>query len=191
MKKLMVLGAMMAAAATFADTKVATVDMMLLVRNHASFESNKKVLKDTERSYQKELESKRDDLEELQKKASKLNEEMRNPMLSDEAKQKAEKEIMEIQQDFVRKQRQLQNEAMKKQQDLGMLESRLLKAQAEDLKVRIAKFAEKEGYDLIVDAAAAIYAAPAMDVTDKILIDMNVDPKVARAKEKEDGNEGK
>ena len=75
---------------------------------------------------------------------------------------------------------------MRNQQDLADLEARLLKAQAADLKKRIANYAEKAGYDVVFDAAAALYSKKALDVTDAVLKDMGVDPKVARAEEKDE-----
>ena len=75
---------------------------------------------------------------------------------------------------------------MSNQQNLADLEARLLKAQATDLKKRIARYAEKAGIDLIVDSAAALYARKSFDVTDQILKDMGVDPKAAKAKESDE-----
>ncbi|MBR0241797.1 MAG: hypothetical protein IJQ54_04650, partial [Kiritimatiellae bacterium] len=55
MKKMM-LGMMALCAATaFGDMKIGTVDMMTLVRNHKSYDTNKKMLQDSEKKYQKEL----------------------------------------------------------------------------------------------------------------------------------------
>ena len=76
---------------------------------------------------------------------------------------------------------------MDNQEALSKLEARLLKSQAEDLKKRIARFAEREDYDLVMDSAAALWAKSDLDVTDEILKDMNVDPKAARAKDKDEG----
>lgn len=187
MKKLMMAGLMVAAATAFGGLKVGTVDMMLLVRNHPSYETNKKYLQETEKDYQKELEAMRTELETLQDEGRKLADELKNPMLAEAAKQKAEKSILDVQQRYVRRQQELRTAAVKKQQQLSDAEARMLKAQAEDLKARIGKFAEKKGYDLIVDSAAAIYAGKDLDVTDEILAAMNVDPKEARAKEKNEG----
>ena len=51
MKKMM-LGMMALCAATaFGDLKIGTVDMMVLVRNHKSYDTNKKMLQDSEKDY--------------------------------------------------------------------------------------------------------------------------------------------
>lgn len=184
MKRLMIAGLMTAAMTTFADMKLATVDMMLLVRNHPSYETNKNLLMTTEKDYQKRLDGLKSELESIQEEGKKLADEYRNPMLAQAAKEKIEKQLSEVQSKFMAAQQKLRNEAMHNQQELSDLEARLLKAQAEDLKKRIATFAEKNGYDLVVDATAALYSKKGYDVTDDILKSMNVDPKKAKAKEK-------
>ena len=186
MKKCVVMGALALCAAAFGGTKIGTVDMMLLVRNHPSYDANKKLLQGTEKDSQKELDGMKAALDEIQEEGRKLADELKNPMLSEAAKKTAENKIMDVQQRFIRKQQELRNEAMKSQQRLSELEARLLKAQAEDLKARIRKFADKEDYDLIVDSAAALFAQKDLDVTDEILKSMDVDPKVARAKESDE-----
>ena len=108
-------------------------------------------------------------------------------MLSEEAKQKKTKDIEELQRKAMRKQQQLRGDAMQSQKRLADLEAKLLKSQADDIKARIAKFAEKEGYDLVLESAAAVYSSADLDVTDVILKDMGVDPKKARAKVDDEG----
>ncbi len=187
MKKIAAIAIMSLAASLYADIKVGTVDMMLLVRNHPSYESNRDYLRSTERDYQKNLDAMQSVLEDLQDEGQKLAEELKNPMLSESAKQKAEKEIMDVQRRYVKQQQDLRKKAMENQQQLSEAEARLLKSQADDLKKRITKFAEANGYDLVLDGAAAVYHSSALDVTDAILKDMGVDPKEARAKEQNEG----
>ena len=186
MKKTMMLGALAMAATAFADVKIGTVDMMTLVRNHPNYETNKELLTSTEKDYQKRLDGLKSELESIQAEGKKLADEYRNPMLAQAAKTKIENDIASVQSRFMAKQQALRNEAMRNQQDLSDLEARLLKAQAEDLKKRIANFAEKNGYDFVLDASAAIYSKKATDVTPAVLKDMGVDPKTAQAKEKDE-----
>ena len=87
-------------------------------------------------------------------------------------------------------QQAMRQEAMRSQQQLSEMEARFLKMQAEDLKAVVAKFAEKNGYDFILDSAAAVFSARAADVTDGVLEAMGVDPKTAKRPEAA-GNEGK
>ncbi|MGN0854966.1 MAG: OmpH family outer membrane protein [Kiritimatiellia bacterium] len=186
MKRLMLVGAMMAMMPVIGEMKVGTVDMMLLVRNHPSYEVNKNMLMSTEKDYQKRLDGLKSELDSIQEEGKKLADEYRNPMLAQSVKTKIEGDIATVQQKFMAAQQKLRSEAMRNQQELSDLEARLLKAQAEDLKARIATFAEKNGYDLVIDASAALFARKSLDVTDEVLRSMNVDPKKAREK-----NEGK
>ena len=50
MKKIMLAAVLAAAVTAFGDLKIGTVDMFILVRNHASYESNKELLKSTANS---------------------------------------------------------------------------------------------------------------------------------------------
>ncbi len=183
MKKMMLAAAVMTAAMAFGEMKIGTVDMLLLVRNHPSYEVNKSLLKDTEKEYRDQIGQMESVLDDIQEEGRKLAEELKNPMLAEAAKQKTEKSLMELQQRYVRQQQELRAKAMENQQKLNELETKVLKAQAEDLRARIATFAASEGYDLVLDSAAAIYAKDALDVSDKVLVSMKVDPKAARAKE--------
>jgi len=183
MKKQVFVLTVCAAMAAMADLKLGTVDMMLIVRNHSAYEPNKQLLTSTEKDYQKRLDAMKEELDSIQEEGRKLAEEYRNPMLAQAAKDKLEKDIMAVQQRFMTQQQKLRNEAMRNQQDLGDLEARLLKAQAEDIKKRVAAYAKKKGFDCILDSSAAIYADEALDVTDGVLAEMGVDPKKARAED--------
>ena len=101
--------------------------------------------------------------------------------------EKAERELAGVQKRFIQAQQRLRDETMRNQQQLSDLESKLLKGQASDLKKKITTFASKNGYDLILDSAAAIFHSKDLDVTDAVLKEMGVDPKAAREKMKNEG----
>jgi len=187
MKRTLLLAVIAATCAAAADIKLGIVDMMVLVRNHSQYEQNKQLLLSTEKDYQKRLDAMKSDLDTIQDEGKKLADELRNPMLSQSAKDKMEKEIMAVQQRFIAQQQKMRSEAMRNQQDLGDLEARLLKAQAEDIKKRIADFAKKGGYDLVLDSAAAIFQRDGLDVTEGVLKEMGVDPKAAKGLDDDEG----
>ena len=189
MKKIALIAAVAAAATASADMKIGTVDMIVLVRNHASYEPNKKLLTDTEKDYAKKIDRMKSDVEDVQEEGKKLTEQLRNPMLAPAAKAKLEKDLLDIQNKFLSGQQAIRAEAMRNQQDLQALEGRLLKATTEDLRSRIGSFAEKGGYDLILDVTAAPFASKSLDVTPDILREMGVDPATAKGPRSDD--EGK
>ncbi len=188
MKKTMAIAAALVASVTaFGSMKIGTVDMLLLVRSHSSYETNKELLQGMEKDARAQLDEMKKVLDDLQAEGQKLAEELRNPMLAAGAKEKAEKDITEVQRKFVAQQQRMREAAMQNQQKLADTESTLLKSQAGDLRKRVADYAKKNGYDLIVDASAAIFASDELDVTDGVLKEMGVDPKEARSKEKDEG----
>ena len=167
-------------AAAFADMKVATVDMLRLIRNHPGYDSNRTLLKTTESDYKKKLDKMKSEVEAIQEEGKTLSDQARNPMLSANARQKLEKDLVDVQNRFLAGQQRLRSEAMRSQQDLQELEARLLKTATADIRKRVDGFAAKSGYDFVFDSAAAVFARKSFDVTDDILRDMGVDPKKAR-----------
>ena len=187
MKKMM-LGMMALCAATaFGDIKIGTVDMMTLDRNHKSYDTNKKMLQDSERDYQKELDQAKSELDALQDEGKKVADQARNPMISQSQKDKIEKELLEIQNKYVAGQQKLRAKAMESQQKLQEFEARLLKATTEDIRSVVTKFANDNGYDIIVESTVTAFAKKSLDVTDGILKAMGVDPKYAKGREKDEG----
>jgi len=183
MKKLVFAGVMALAMGASAEMKLGTVDLMLLVKNHPSYESNKTLVTSTDKDYQKKLEAVKADGEKLQEEGRKLADQMRNPMLTAKAKTDVENQLMEIQKKLMGIEQHYRSEAMRSRQELQDLEGRLLKTTTDDLRKRIVKFAEANGYDMIVDANAAPYAKKGLDVTDLLLKEMGVDPKNARGRD--------
>ena len=176
MKKLILFTALAAATTAFADLKIGTVDMMSLVRNHSSYEPNKKLLTETEKDYTKKLDAMKAELDEIQEEGKNMTDQLRNPLLSQGSKTKLEKDLMDIQNKFITAQQRIRAEMLRSQQDLQDLEGRLLKATTEDLREKINAFAAANKYDLIVDITAAPFASAKLDVTPAILKSMGVDP---------------
>ena len=166
-----------------AELKFGTVDMMLLVKNHPDYERNKTLLESTDKDYQKKLEGVKSEGDSLQTEGKKLVEQMRSPMLTAKAKADIEKQLAEIQQKLMGIEQRYRSEALRLRQDLQGLEARLLKTTTDDLRKRLAVFAEKGGYDFIYDVNAVPYAKKGYDVTDEMLKALGVDPKDAKGRD--------
>lgn len=182
--------ALVCAASAFADVKIGVADMLVLVRNHPSYESNKELLSSTEKNCNKRVDAVKKEVEQLQDEGKRLSDEYKNPMLSASAKAKVEADLTSLQQRFVAAQQRMRTEAMNAQRELQDLEAVMLKKQTDDIRGRVAKFAKAEGYDFILDQNAALYFDQATDVTDKLLKEMGVDPAKAKRGQKGD-DEGK
>ena len=183
MKNLVFALMMAAALGASAEMKVGTVDMLLLVRNHPNYDSNKTLLTSTDKDYQKKLDLVKAEGEKLQEEGRKLAEQMRNPMLIAKAKGEIENQLMEIQKKLAGVEQRYRSEAMRCRQDLQDLEGRLLKTTTDDIRSRLKKFAEKNDYDFILDVTATPFSKPDYDVTDEMLKAMGVDPKEAKGRD--------
>ena len=71
MKKIVFALTMAAAMAASAEMKLGTVDMMLLVKNHPNYDSNKTLLTSTDKDYQKRLEKIKSEGDSLQEEGKK------------------------------------------------------------------------------------------------------------------------
>lgn len=169
-----------------AELKIGAVDMLMLVRNHPNYDSNKELLSSTDKDYQKKLESIKSEGEKFQEEGKKLMEQMQSPMLADKAKKDIEKQLMEIQKKLMAIEQRYRSEAMRCRQDLQDLEGRLLKTTTDDLRKRIRAYADQNGYDIILDRSATPYVKDELDVSNAILSGMGVDASKIKAK-----NEGK
>ena len=183
MKKLMFAAMLVSAMAASAEMKVGTVNLMLLIRNHPNYEANKELLTSTDKDYQKKVEAIKTEGETLQAEGKKVAEQLRNPMLAAKAKADVEKQLMDIQQKLIGIEQRYRAEVTRCRQDLQDLEGRLLKTTTDDLRKRLAKFAEKKDYDLIIDKTAAPFAKAKFDVTDAMLQEMGVEPKNAKGRD--------
>ena len=183
MKRLVFAAVAAIAVSASAEMKVGVVDLMVLIRNHPNYDSNKELLTSTDKDYKKKLDEIKSDGEALQEEGRKLAEQLRSPMLADKAKADVEKRLMEIQQKLMGIEQQYRNEAVRCRQDLQDLEARLLKTTTDDLRRRLAKFAEEKGFDLVLDKSATPFAKDEYDVTDEMLSAMNVDPKTAKGRD--------
>lgn len=180
MKKLLIALCVASVSVAALAIKVATVDMVILVKNHPAYDTNKTLLLNTEKDLRKKLEDMNKELAAIQEEGKKHAETLRNPMSSKKAKDDAEMALREIENRYMQQQQKVRAEMMRSQQELAQLEAGLLKAQSDDLKKRISKFADKNDYDLVIDSSAALYSKDSFNVTDAVLKEMGVDPAKAK-----------
>ena len=186
MKKIVVLAATVAALTVAAEMKVGTVNMVDLVRLHPQHESNRALVKTTDKDYKAKLDAKQDELKEIADEGKKAQGDLQNPMLSAQARAAAQKKLEGIQQRFLAGQQEMRQLATRFQGDLSELESRLIKLETDEIREKISAFAKKNGYDFIADSTMLAFAKESYDVTDDILKAMGVDPAKRKEKAKKD-----
>lgn len=184
MKKIVVALMMMGALCASAELKIATVNMVDLVRLHPDHEKNRTLVKSTDKDYKEKLSKQQEELRQLSEDLRKAFEDSQNPMLSTTAKAASQKKIEDLQKKGMSAQQELRAAANRFQNDLTDLETRLLKLETEDIRVKIREFAKANGYDLIADSTMLAFTSDKLDVTDEILKAMKVDP--AKRKEKKE-----
>ena len=184
MKKIMTMAAAVAALTVAAELKIGTVNMVDLVRLHPNHESNRALVKTTDSGYKAKLDAKQDELKEIADEGKKSQSDLQNPMLSTQARAAAQKKLEGIQKRFLDGQQEMRQMATRFQNDLGELESRLIKLETDDIRAKIGAYAKEQGYDLIADHTILAFAKESFDVTDEILKAMGVDP--AKRKEKKE-----
>ena len=174
--------AMAVALTVAAEVKIGTVNMVDLVRLHPNHESNRTLVKTTDAEYKAKLDTKQDELKEIADEGKKAQSDLQNPMLSTQARATAQKKLEGVQQRFLSGQQEMRQMATRFQNDLGELESRLIKLETDDIRAKISAYAKENGYDFIADGTILAFAKESYDVTDEILKAMGVDP--AKRKEK-------
>lgn len=170
-----------------------TVSMVDLVRFHPSRERDRQLMKDTEKEYQAKIDKKRDAFEELRMEYERAIREARNPALAEKAREEAEGAALKKRDALAEADRELREEMRTRQGELQNLDTRLLRRVTRDIRSAVEKYAKEKGYKTVLDSTTIPYADPSLDVTDDILKELGVDPKVraeALAKEKaEDAKE--
>ena len=176
MKKLAIALACVTGLAALADMKIATVNMVDLVKLHPSYESNKALLKSTDKDYKAKLDKRQDEIKAIADEGKKAQEDLSNPMLSATAKASAQKKLEGVQRRYIAARQDLEAEVRRYQSDLADLEARLMKLQTEDIRAKITAYAKEKGYDMIIDSTMLAFSKESLEVTDDILRAMNVDP---------------
>ena len=165
-----------------AELKIATVNMVDLVKYHPNHESNKALVKSTDKDYKEKIDRQQDAVKAIADEGKKIQADLMNPMLSANAKADGQKKLEDVQKRFLAAQQELRASAQHFQGELTDLETRLLKLETEDIRAKINAYAKENGYDIIADATMLAFARESLDVTDEILRAMKVDP--AKRKEK-------
>ena len=176
MKKLAIALACVTGLAALADMKIATVNMVDLVKLHPSYETNKALLKSTDKDYKAKLDKRQDEIKAIADEGKKAQEDLSNPMLSASAKASAQKKLEGVQRRYIAARQDMETEVRRYQSELSDLESRLMKLQTEEIRAKITAYAKEKGYDMIIDSTMLAFSKESLDVTDDILRAMNIDP---------------
>ena len=172
-----------------ADMKIGTVNMVDLVKLHPSYETNRALLKSTDKDYKARLDKRQDEIKAIADEGKKAQEDLSNPMLSASAKAAAQKKLEGVQRRYVAARQDMEAEVRRYQTELSDLEARLMKLQTDELREKITAYAKEHGFDMIIDSTMLAFSKESLEVTDDILRAMNVDPAKRKALKDEKNEE--
>ncbi|AOX99478.1 OmpH family outer membrane protein [Jeongeupia sp. USM3] len=144
---------LLSASAWAADMKIGFVDTDRILRESAPAQRAGKKL-------EKEFESRRQELQRLSAQGKNLQAQMDKPGVSENDRKAKERDLIRLNQDFQRMQRELN-------EDLNARRNEELAGIQERVNSAIQQIASGEKYDLILQEAA--WRNPRIDITDKVL----------------------
>lgn len=137
--------------------KIGVVDMQeVLLKSKAGREA-KAVLEKEKETKKKELDARKSEIDKMEQELSR-----QSLVLSEDVKRNKEQEISQKKQEFLRILQQYEAELQKKDEEFTQ------KILGEVEKV-IYKIGKTEGYDLIIEKSAVLYAPEVYDITDKVI----------------------
>jgi outer membrane protein len=147
--------------ASAADYKIGYVDVRKVVQQSEQAQQAKGELEDQVAERKTELESKREKIQTLQKELEK-----QGSLMSEDQKKAKQRKL----QDAMREFRRLQQQA---QEDLDTQKNQVLQDIYDQVFQIVNRIGEQEGFDLILTAPAAMYVAERVDLTQRVLGELN------------------
>ena len=178
MKKSLFLLLFAAAAVASADTKIATVDMDLVVLSHPKNEENREQVAKIEEQAAETRNQARGELAALEEKLKEALEKAQKPTLSDAERAEARAEAQKLR---AQGQQKLEAARRAEAESAGKIRREALDrfaAVKKDVDEKIAALAAEKGLDLVLDSAAmrsglplplVVWAAKPLDLTDEVI----------------------
>lgn len=188
MKKTLFLLLFAAAAVASADTKIATVDMDLVVLSHPKNEENREQVAKIEEQAAETRNQARGELAALEEKLKEALEKAQKPTLSDAERAEARAEAQKLR---AQGQQKLEAARRAEAESAGKIRREALErfaAVKKDVDEKIAALAAEKGLDLILDSAAmrsglplplVVWSAKPLDLTDEVIAAVGGDRKTA------------
>jgi len=165
------------AAAHAADTRIAVVDMEIVMRAYPETESSQIILDQQIEEFESEQRQMLAEREDLEAEFREVRDKARNPALSEEAREKnrliAEEKLEKLQ----AMERELRETASMRRKQLQDQQLRMRRRIVGKLRDIIGEHCKQAGIDLVLDSAlpgqpsveSVVYSAPALDITEQVL----------------------
>lgn len=142
-------------------SKIAVVNLQTVLETSVAGKAAQNELKTQKGKLEADLKQKGNDLQELEKRLQR-----ESMVMSKETREEKERELRIKASDFQALQKRYRS-------DLQDLERRLMGQLQKDIGDLVAEIGKKEGYVLIISNIGVLYALPAMDITNRLIQDLN------------------
>ncbi|MEM9025979.1 MAG: OmpH family outer membrane protein [Verrucomicrobiota bacterium] len=130
----------------------------------------------------KELQTMASEMQPQSEKLQELVAKSRNPAMTDDARQEAEQEAVQLDQELRKRQQELGQFQQQQRQTLGLRRNEIRKQFVEKIREVVSQYAESSGAEMVVNIAPVggnvggiIFVADAYDKTDDVLAILNAD----------------
>ncbi|HKJ72139.1 MAG TPA: OmpH family outer membrane protein [Gammaproteobacteria bacterium] len=147
--------------AAAADYKIGYVDVRKVVQQSKQAQQAKGDLEKQVADRKSELKAKRDHIQSLQKELK-----QQGSLMSEDQKKAKQRKLQEAMREFRRLQQQAQD-------DLDTKKNQVLQDIYDQVSQIINRIGQKEGFDLILTGPAAMYVADRVDLTQRVLGELN------------------
>ncbi|MBA4389244.1 MAG: hypothetical protein C0404_14820 [Verrucomicrobia bacterium] len=172
-----VLGFLPALSLCASDVKLATVDMARLVKAHPDTPGADSSLEKQGEEFDVEAKGMRSKLEKLQKEVEEAVGEAQSKALSDEAREAKKKMVEEKVQAFRDGEKKFRETLNQRQKELNDQRLRLQKRIVGKIKDAVKKYAEKNGFTVVLDSSSMsvtgvetlVFSVEKLDITEEVL----------------------
>ncbi len=169
MKKSFTLAALLVVASAIAQS-IVVVDMEEVLAQHPNTPSDKKVLEATIADYTKERNDLRANLEQKEAELERMIKEAQNPMLAPAKAEELRKACEYAYRELERAQMAAEAKMAERSRQLSEMEARLIKRTSEEIQLTIAKYAEVQGYDIVLYKNVVPYVKADYDITNEVIL---------------------
>jgi len=139
------------------DMKIGTVDLQKLFKDYPGTKKAQKKFEDVAAQKQKDLKDSEDEIADMDQDLKKSD-----AVMSSKQKKKKQEQLKQKYQEYLQTKAKMEN-------DMRTQESQMTADIVAEIKEIVAKIAQAQGMDLVLDAEKTVYVKDGTDLTDKVL----------------------
>ena len=172
-----------------ADTKIATVDLDMILFCHPKMEKTNQQLKNLHETYSDQVDNKAGKIEKLKESFKAAVEKLNDPAVSDKVKDTTRATARDIEADINKETNEFLALRDRLNKDFADTKANLFDSILDDVNEKLSKYAKDNKYDLVLNKSmnipTVLYAAPAIDITEAVIKVTGGDVKKSIEKAKE------